>query len=996
MAVPVWAENVVYDGDTTKLQAIPNSGGSPDTFEGSVAPSGSANDPNPGKSPSLANNTVTVTNGAGVQHVFGAVNTFDAGAVTNNKVIIDGATMTDVTIFGGWSPSGVTGNSVDIINGANVTGTVFGGYFNLASGSSLITITNNSVAVSDSTVTGIVTGGFAGVKSGDGSATAKDNSVDIADSWVIGGVYGGNAASDSGTATASNNKVTIRGLSSVVGSFGGVAYSDSGAATASDNSVTISDAAQVLIVGGGYASSSQGNATASGNIVNISGGTVENSVISGDAASSYGAATASNNKVTISGIIIEDGNVFGGYADSNTVSSTASGNTVTIGGISIVNGNVYGGEANVIVATVFDEELGDFVEVGGDGNATASNNNVTISGEAQIQLATGGGAALVEGNGSATATNNSVTISGLSVLGGNVYGGEAVSGDGTATASNNIVDINGGTVKGYVYGGEAYSSEGNATASANSVTISDGTVGGNVFGGYADSDGAGMSGEASNNKVTISGGMVGGDIYGGFSRVDGYGETGSAIGNTVTISGAPDLSASNLYGGFVGDYGAPVTGMDAFTGNTLNTLNYSGSSVQSVQNFQYYNFTFPVTQGDTPVLSVTNTATLGNSIVTANTVGGGAPLRPGDQVTLIGAGTLNATDFTQAQAQGQHGATLSYLWNLNTDDNMLTATLGRVQTNPQTKVLSEGFLSGMALVNQGADLVAGKGLRDAMLSSSIETGYGVFGSLSGGWSQYDTGSHLEMSSISLLTGVSRGADLNPGRLTLGAFFEYGSGSYDTYNDFSGIDFNGDGDVRHFGGGIIGRMDFADTGAGHAYTEGSFRVGTINNEYSNANLRDFLGRSAGGYDSDSAYYGLHAGLGYIGNLSETISFDLYGKYFWTRVQGDDITLATGESVSFKDADSHRVRVGTRFTYAEDKTYTHYVGLAYEHEFDGEADAAIFGYAIDSPDIGGGTGIGEIGMHINPTDNPGLFLDLGIQGYLGTREGMTGSVQIRYEF
>jgi outer membrane autotransporter protein len=229
------------------------------------------------------------------------------------------------------------------------------------------------------------------------------------------------------------------------------------------------------------------------------------------------------------------------------------------------------------------------------------------------------------------------------------------------------------------------------------------------------------------------------------------------------------------------------------------------------------------------------------------------------------------------------------------------------------------------------------------------------------------------------------------------FVEYGSGSYNTYNAFSGADFNGDGDVDHIGGGIIGRMDFVDTKSGHAYVEGSLRAGSVNNDYSGkSDLRDALGRNAGGYDANSPYYGLHAGLGYIATLNDTMSLDLYGKYFWTRMEGDDVTLATGDPISFKDADSHRMRAGSRFAYTEDKSYTHYAGVAYEHEFDGKASATTFGYAIDEPDLEGGTGIAEIGTHIRPVDDLPLSLDVGLQAYAGTRQGVTGSVQFRYEF
>jgi outer membrane autotransporter protein len=254
-----------------------------------------------------------------------------------------------------------------------------------------------------------------------------------------------------------------------------------------------------------------------------------------------------------------------------------------------------------------------------------------------------------------------------------------------------------------------------------------------------------------------------------------------------------------------------------------------------------------------------------------------------------------------------------------------------------------------------------------------------------------------MASVSLLTGLSWGADLAPGRLTLGAFFEWGNGSYDTYNSFSNAaNIHGKGNIYHLGGGILGRMDFIHTGPGHFYAEASARAGGVHNEYTNGNLRDSMGHSAKGYDSDSAYYGLHLGTGYIWNITDKAALDLYAKYFWTRQQGDSVTLSTGDPVKFRDVDSSRLRGGARFSYAVNEYITPYIGAAYEYEFDGKARASTYGYSINAPKLEGGTGIGELGLTVKPSQTLPLSFDLGIQGYAGKREGVTGSLQVRFEF
>jgi hypothetical protein len=75
---------------------------------------------------------------------------------------------------------------------------------------------------------------------------------------------------------------------------------------------------------------------------------------------------------------------------------------------------------------------------------------------------------------------------------------------------------------------------------------------------------------------------------------------------------------------------------------------------------------------------------------------------------------------------------------------------------------------------------------------------------------------------------------------------------------------------------------------------------------------------------------------------------------------------------------------------------YIGAAYEHEFDGTARASTNGYAMEAPSMGGDTGIGELGLMYTPLASLPVSFDLGVQNAVGRREGVTGSLQIEYEF
>jgi len=228
-------------------------------------------------------------------------------------------------------------------------------------------------------------------------------------------------------------------------------------------------------------------------------------------------------------------------------------------------------------------------------------------------------------------------------------------------------------------------------------------------------------------------------------------------------------------------------------------------------------------------------------------------------------------------------------------------------------------------------------------------------------------------------------------LTVGAFLEFGIGSYETYNSFGVLNQHSEGKTRTLGAGVLSRFNM-DNGF---YSEGSFRAGVVRNEYQGGELHDLLGRT-GDYTANTLYTGLHLGSGYALDLTEATSLDLYGKYFWTRQGSESVTLATGDPVEFKAVNSHRLRGGARLSHTLGEAVSPYVGAAYEYEMDGKAKASSYGVAIDAPSLRGGTGMAELGVNLKPVPDSAVSLDLGIQGFTGKREGVSGSLQVKFEF
>ena len=296
------------------------------------------------------------------------------------------------------------------------------------------------------------------------------------------------------------------------------------------------------------------------------------------------------------------------------------------------------------------------------------------------------------------------------------------------------------------------------------------------------------------------------------------------------------------------------------------------------------------------------------------------------------------------------------------------------------------------LVNESSNAVI-EFLRDfSLISGSITP----FVHVQASSMRHDTGSSINVSAVSLMAGLGTGIETGAGKLSAAAFFEYGKGSYTTNNSFDDrSDIDGDGNSWYMGGGILAKMEFLQTGPGHFYLEGSAHMGSLHNEYDSNDLYDANGNVAK-FDMDSPYYSLHGGLGYVWNMAEGHDLDIYGKYIWTRVQGTDDTLTTKDKFEYDDMDSNRVRFGVRYSYNGSERFKPYVGAAFEHEFSGTCESTAYGHPVAAPSFEGSSGMGELGLMMKPTEDLPLSINLGVQGYVGQKQGISGSCNVMYEF
>jgi outer membrane autotransporter protein len=567
-----------------------------------------------------------------------------------------------------------------------------------------------------------------------------------------------------------------------------------------------------------------------------------------------------------------------------------------------------------------------------------------------------------------------------------------------------------------VYGG--YSNGGSSTG--NTVTVNSGaTVNYDVYGGYS------KGGSSIGNTVILNSGATVSTVFGGFSN------GGSTIGNTVILNpgavvtysvygsgieygAAADNNTVIFYSGARAGsnvFGATSDGYPTGTGHTLE-LRGAGQNIGGELNgFQNFNFYLPPTlAAGAAVLTVDDEATIDGATVNVWIDGASSSLAAGDTVTLIHAATtLSGTAAnTTSNGQGMQGLSLLYEFDVFSDTNNLYAKVTSIGDNPQLKSLLEGQTASAAFLGQGAELVAGPGIYNA-LAAAQSAGAGVFffGTMSGGASRYNSGSHVDVEGFSLMTGFGWNFALDEGKngnLLVAPFFEAGWGSYDSYNsfrDFASV--KGDGDINSYGGGVLARYDTPPIGPGKMYVDGSFRVGRLKTDFYSADIRNPSTGENADYETDAPYYGAHIGLGYLWNIGQAdntpLTLDLYTKYFWTLQEGDSVTMA-GESYKFDDINSHRWRTGARLSYNagldSGAVLTPYIGAAFDYEFGSEAKGTVNGRSLDSPSIKGGTGLGELGLAFKPSADKGMSIDLGVQGYTGKREGVTGSFLVKVEF
>ena len=938
--------------------------------------------------PEVFKNNVTITGTAATNIVWGAYSFY--GNVRENTVTISGNTLGNVVCGGGTGAADAIKNHVIIKANSVVNANVAGG----------VAVKGNS----EGNTVRIIKSSAANVFGGKGDTSSKENNVEISDSTIKNNVYGGYADNDK-NGSAEKNEVAIGAGSKVSEDiYGGYATHNT-----NENKVSITNGAEVgQSVFGGFSEKADsknnevilnGDSVVTGNVAggvalkgNSEGNTVR--IIKSSAANVFGGkgdTSSKENNVEISDSTIKN-NVYGGYAD-NDKNGSAEKNEVAIGAGSKVSEDIYGGYATHNtnenkVSITNGAEVGQSVFGGFSEKADSKNNEVILNGASGVTANIAGGVAL-KGN----SEDNKVNIA-KSTVNMNVYGGY-----GAKDSIGNIISItDGSSVNKNVYGG--YSFKGNSMD--NTVTIDNSTVNENVYGGYTESDGA-ISEKIQNNKVIFkNGAKIKGDVYGGYDK----------------------LSKANI------------------TNNTLEVVG-KDNEAKSIQNFDKLNFfiTKDLIANDT-MLKVTDTALINNAEIKAG-VELGTKLNENDKINLITAGALKAENITTGTlTDGLINIDKGIKVAIGPDGNKLVGVIhgttppggggttppggggttppggggttppggggttppggggttppggggttpgaGSLYADADAKSPVETQSAALTMLNLGHDLLTTAGYENAALAVDGEEEGSVnpFITMGANNQKLDTGSHVDLKAWNMNLGFAKKINNNSGKLIIAPVIEYGRGSYDSYLD-NGT--HGDGDAHFWGAGLMAKQ-LNDDGL---YYEGSLRAGRMSTDYQSA--------VAGGikYDSDATYYAAHLGMGKVVQLNDKDTLDYYGKLFYTRQQGDKVTVGTGATYDFDATTSLRTRLGARYTHQLSEKNAFYAGLAWQHEFDGESNAIVattLGSAsAPAPSMKGDTGIMELGWRVNNSDK--FELGLGVNGSIGKQKGVGFNLSLNFSF
>ena len=767
----------------------------------------------------------------------------------------------------------------------------------------------------------------------------------------------------------------------------------------------------------------------------IIGGEIRDGVVTGNSVDLLGnVALDTTRRLDSNGNFITTGAIYGGLVQYN---GNATGNIVTLSGTARIVAVEGGPEAKTMGVR------GGKVR-GNEDSGSANNNHVFMTDRAHVEGIVAGGE-----SDSGEANNNTVTLSGNvtvehardqdSVIGG--YIGSQTGNENIDKANGNAVYLRDGVnVTGHVHGGLIHGFSKNAEINDNLVVIQDNVlVSGSVYGGtISKNDKSSTENKTrtiSNNEVRLlldKGATIQGEVFAAYS--DNYGAN-NITDNTVTVIGNNSgTTQTNLQDAFL--YGSNKDMLtyddDTFSGNTLKISGFTGQA-RNIGNFENIDLDLNglTLSENTPILTLTGEAltadqitgdeltsteqkssrqtNLNDSHITLHSSGSAtaktdAPLVDRYEVIkntntesdggLTAKGATYGNDKITVRRSGAIQALYTVEWD-DKDSIDLVKQAGTEQTVPGTETVNEGRLATAGFLNTAGDFVLDRKLQCSLREDGSIPETCFYGAVSGGDLHHDlngdkawahtTGTHWF---IGLRSKLNEKEDTEKD-INGALYVEAGWGNVDTHNRWA----RGDGDIHYYGIGVIGERKQKEGDWKGAYLQAHARIGRAFTDY-NSHLKDGSGERLD-YDKNSTYYGAGLEIGREWQYHPEYMLDSYLKYRWLHLNGYHAEI-NGADYRLDDIDSHRTRLGTRLNYTAEKTRMPYIGLAWEHEFDGNARGRVFEYSLKDTTMKGDSGVLELGVKFVPSEKSRWNYDFTVEGYVGQREGVMGNFVVNYLF
>ncbi len=851
----------------------------------------------------------------------------------------------------------VTGDS-DITLGKGIVG-----------GSYVYENTLDGEAVSGGTYTASTINGDVSILVDAANVTVKDE--------IIGGSCLRQTALVSGdkiTATVANTNLTLKAGTYEANIFAGGKSNDNLGDLASkvegDTALTISGGEyKAAVFGGGSAKAGQKAADAKRLVVadvngtarvNISGGTL-NGVVGGGLSYIYGENYTNTTVATDVGNVVINvtGGTLGGTIHNSGIDEFPIDASLIGGGLAYTGKTNAGSKISAAVDSV---------------DMTIAGKDVRVEGNVYA----GGFAFGSTSNASVTSTKLAVSDA---VLGDKtkpvkVFAGGYADNGATAAVESADMTITNSTIHGDVYGGGYIGASGtnNVTVGDSVITLANSTVTGTVstesYKAKAPASRTMLRAAAAPAAVTTAAPAAATAAAPAAKATRTINIINSKIGGAVDISADANTQTSVHLEG--------VNSVGGFTGGKASEIVFDGTGTPeggAILTLTGDNASFDMSDDKTLVAQNVNSGTMlvkGNYKTAADTT-----------LTLTNDFGVVVYNFGDSPIENADLLLSNQGLVIGSGENSTTIGAAGVTISGNTKTLSEAQLGSVVFVTQGAEFVADEGMC-SIRAAARDGAFTAFGAMAGGYNRYETGSHVDVKGVSLAAGTAGRID----NLTLAGFIEAGWASSESHVASA----QADADHDYYGVGAAMRYDFAEP----FYVDGAVRFGKVSTDFDGT-----YSTSDAKYDADGLYASAHVGAGYVFDLARDLKLDAYGRYLFSYVEGDDVTLDSKlqEGFSMDDMTAHAVRFGVRLDGTLE-AFDWYAGLAYEHVFDGKAEGELkFGgatAALDVPSLKGNSAVFDFGFTMKPEASGPWTIGVGVKGYAGDRRGGTGSVNVLYTF